>query len=165
MQATVRIEVRGRDQTLLAVREAKNAVMRAGAELIADLFTGSGTPISHMGVGTSDVPESDAFATTSLSNAADDPLQGETEAELAAEAFDEPEVDEINRVVRVRVRGTLPDAAAVRTVREAGLLARSAPDSAVLYNRVTFAPIDKRDDHELTLFWEITFPYGDLHFS
>ena len=89
----------------------------------------------------------------------------ETEAELAAEAFDEPEVDEINRVVRVRVRGTLPDAAAVGTVREAGLLARSAPDSAVLYNRVTFAPIDKRDDHELTLFWEITFPYGDLHFS
>jgi hypothetical protein len=32
----------------------------------------------------------------------------------------------------------------------------------ILYNRVTFAPIQKGDDHELTLFWEITFPYGDL---
>ena len=33
---------------------------------------------------------------------------------------------------------------------------------AVLYNRVVFAPVDKGDDHELTLFWEVEFPYGDL---
>jgi hypothetical protein len=33
----------------------------------------------------------------------------------------------------------------------------------VLYNRVTFAPVQKADDHDLTLFWEVSFPYGDLH--
>jgi hypothetical protein len=27
---------------------------------------------------------------------------------------------------------------------------------------VVFAPVDKGDDHELTLFWEVEFPYGDL---
>jgi hypothetical protein len=32
----------------------------------------------------------------------------------------------------------------------------------VLYNRVVFPPLDKRDDHELTLFWEVEFPFGDL---
>jgi hypothetical protein len=46
-------------------------------------------------------------------------------------------------------------------VREAGLISRNG-GAAVLYNRVTFAPISKGNDHELTLFWEINFPYGDL---
>ena len=32
----------------------------------------------------------------------------------------------------------------------------------MLYNRVTFAPVTKGDDHELTLFWEVEFPFGDL---
>ena len=34
--------------------------------------------------------------------------------------------------------------------------------ATVLYNRVIFSPINKDGSHELTLFWEITFPYGDL---
>jgi len=63
--------------------------------------------------------------------------------------------------VRVRVRGTVPAAAAVGTIREAALVSRSG-DNATLYNRVTFSPIQKTDDHELTLFWEVGFPYGDL---
>ena len=46
-------------------------------------------------------------------------------------------------------------------MREAGLLSRDG-DAAILYNRVTFAPITKGNDHELTLFWEVSFPYGDL---
>jgi hypothetical protein len=27
---------------------------------------------------------------------------------------------------------------------------------------VVFPTISKGDDHELTLFWEVSFPYGDL---
>ena len=27
---------------------------------------------------------------------------------------------------------------------------------------MTFSPIEKTGDHELTLFWEVGFPYGDL---
>ena len=46
-------------------------------------------------------------------------------------------------------------------MREAGLLSRGDGDP-VLYNRVIFAPIEKGADHELTLFWEVAFPYGDL---
>jgi hypothetical protein len=67
--------------------------------------------------------------------------------------------------VRVRIRATLPPPAAVGRIREAGLLARPEGGDGstdVLYNRVTFAPIDKRDDHELTMFWEVEFPFGDL---
>jgi hypothetical protein len=161
MRAHLRVELSTRAGELLEVRQEYNSVMRAGAELIANLFAGKGAPITHMGVGTSDAPETEDYATAGLTNAPDAPLEGPTEAAIPPEAFLAPEVDTQRRLVRVRVRATLPPEAAVGTVREAGLLARSG-DSAVLYNRVTFAPISKGDDHELTLFWEVTFPYGDL---
>jgi hypothetical protein len=152
------------DGTTVAVRQADNSVMRGGADLVARLFTGTGAPITHMGVGTSDTAETDGFATTALANegeAGAEPLTGGTEAPIPTEAFTIT-TDETRRVVLVRVRATLPPAAAVGTVREAGLLSRSEGAEPVLYNRVTFAPIAKGSDHELTLFWEVTFPYGDL---
>jgi hypothetical protein len=158
MRGRIRLELTDREGATLSVREAGNAVMRAGAELVAALFAGTGSAITHMGVGTSDAPETDAFATETLQP---DGLAGDTEAAIPAEAFLPPITDETRRVVRVRVRATLPPGAAVGTVREAGLLSRENGTS-VLYNRVTFAPIDKGDDHELTMFWEVTFPYGDL---
>ncbi len=164
MRAELRIELKSATGETLEIRHAHNAVMRSGAELIASLFTGQGAPITHMGVGTSASPETDAFATEQLTNDASDggtPLGGDTEAPLPVDSFLPPEIDEVRRVVRVRLRGTLPPSAAIGVVREAGLISRT-DDRAVLYNRVTFAPISKGDDHELTLFWEVTFPYGDL---
>ena len=164
MRAQLRLELRTVNGETLEVRHAHNAVMRAGAELLADLFAGRGAPITHMGVGTSDTPESDAYATEQLSNEAVGdlaPLEGDTEAEIPPEAFMPPEVDEVKRVVRVRLRSTLPAEAAVGTVREAGLISRDE-GGTVLYNRVTFSPINKGNDHELTMFWEVSFPYGDL---
>jgi hypothetical protein len=163
MRASLRIELRSAEGAILDAREARNAVMRGGAELIARLFAGQGTPITHMGVGTSNEPESEEYTTTALRNEAvgdGQPLESPTEAPIPPEAFTF-KVDQARRMVRVRVRGTLPAAAAVGTVREAGLIARSS-ESSILYNRVTFAPIVKGNDHELTMFWEITFPYGDL---
>jgi hypothetical protein len=164
MSATLRIELRTLDGAIVEVRRAHNAVMRTGAALIADLFAGRGTPITHMGVGTSDTPETGAYDTLQLSNEAagdEAPLQGNTEVQIPPESILPAIVDETRRVVRVQVRATLPAEAAVGRVREAGLLARN-DEGAVLYNRVTFAPIDKGDDHELTMFWEVSFPYGDL---
>jgi hypothetical protein len=158
MGGRIRLELRDRGSRIVEVREAENAVMQAGATLIAQLFSGSGSAITHMGVGTSDAPESDAFATAALTG---DGLAGDTEAAIPADAFVAPFVDEVHRVVRVKVRTTLPPLAAVGTVREAGLLSHGDGDP-VLYNRVTFSPIEKGDDHELTMFWEVTFPYGDL---
>jgi hypothetical protein len=164
MSATLRIELKTLDGVTVEVRRAHNAVMRSGATLIADLFAGRGTPITHMGVGTSDTPETGAYDTIQLSNEGigdEAPLQGSTEVEIPAEAILPAVIDEARRVVHVQVRGTLPADAAIGRVREAGLLARNE-EGAVLYNRVTFAPIDKGDDHELTMFWEVSFPYGDL---
>ncbi len=159
MRGQVRIELRSAAGETVVVREARNSVMEGGARLLAELFAGAGAPgITHMGVGVSDTPESDKFSTTALTPGE---LAGGTEAEIVKEAFKVQPADEIHRVVRVRVRGTLGEEQAVGTIREAGLLAKGGEQS-FLYNRVTFAPIDKQNDHELTMFWEVSFPYGDL---
>jgi hypothetical protein len=166
MRATLRLELTtgvGDGRRLVEEREARNSVMQAGADLVAHLFAGQGTPITHMGVGTSSDPESERFDTGTLSNDAvgdTPPLDGATEVELPADAFTFT-VDTTRRVVSVRIRGSLPNAAAVGIIREAGLIARDG-DGARLYNRVTFAPLEKGGDHDLTMFWDVSFPYGDI---
>lgn len=161
MRAHLTLELRRRDGVVLASRRGHNSVMAGGAQLLGSLFAGSGAaPINRMGVGTSSAPEPAGFDTAALTPG---DLAGATEVPLTADAFIQVPPDSGNRVVRVRVRGTLPESAAVGTIAEAGLLARTDDATAVLYNRITFAPVRKADDHELTLFWEVTFPYGDLH--
>jgi hypothetical protein len=153
MRALLRLELRRIDGGLVTVREAHNSVLRSGADLLAHMFAMQSTGITHMAVGSSDAPESQNFATTALTDA--------TEVPLTPAAFQVDPPDPVKRVVRVRIRGTVPAAAAVGTLREAGLVAHNGA-TASLYNRVVFAPIDKTGDHELTLFWEVGFPFGDL---
>lgn len=162
MKARLHLTLHTPDGNRVAERHACNTVMTSGAQLIADLFAGTGAGITHMGVGTSESSPDDV-AVTALSNDAvggDDPLEGETVGEIPADAFTSTVVEE-RRVVQVRVRGTLPADAAIGRIREAGLVS-TTDQGTVLYNRVVFAPVDKRDDHELTLFWEVEFPFGDL---
>jgi hypothetical protein len=153
MRALLRVEMRTAGGALVATREAHNSVLRSGANLMAQLFASQATGITHMGVGSSGAPETQDFTTTALTDV--------TEVPLSADAFQVDPPDPVKRVVRVRVRGTVPAAAAVGTLQEAALIAHNG-DSVTLYNRVVFAPIDKTGDHELTLFWEVGFPFGDL---
>jgi hypothetical protein len=153
MRAHLRIELKAMTGETIAVRQGYNSVLRGGADLLAHLFSGQGSGITHMGVGTSDAPEGEGFGTTALTEA--------TEVAISPDAFQIDPADPVKRVVRVRLRATVPAPDAVGTIREAALVSRSG-DTATLYNRVTFAPIDKSGDHELTLFWEVGFPYGDL---
>jgi hypothetical protein len=159
------------DGTLLEERRSHNAVLQGGGALVARLFAGQlAGGITHMGVGTSDTPEGDRFATTTLANPdGPDALTGATEVAITADQVSVQPPDETTRTVKVRIRATLPAAAAVGTIREAGLISRApapgaAPEAAtpVLYNRVVFPSLAKGTDHDLTLFWEVTFPYGDL---
>lgn len=162
MRATLTVELRDVGGAVLETRRAHNTVLRGGGQLIADLFTGGGGPITHMAVGTSD-DDPTSVTVTELGN--DDGtgqpgISGDTAATLPAEAF-AIEVDEPRNRVLVRVRGTLNDTAAVGILREAALVSRQDGDD-LLYNRVVFPPVTKGADHDLTLFWEIEFPFGNL---
>lgn len=162
MRARLEVELRDRDGTLLARRAARNTVLRSGGQLIADLFRGAGGPITHMAVGTSDAdPTSVAVTTLANDDGTGQPgITGDTAVAIPPEAIT-TSVDEVHGRVLVKIRATLPDAAAVGTLQEAGLLSRQGAGD-VLYNRVVFPAVDKGADHDLTLFWEVEFPFGDL---
>jgi hypothetical protein len=172
MRGRLHLILSDRDGRPVAERRATNTVMRSGAAIVAELFLGQGQPVTHMAVGVSDADPDDT-GRTALSNEAfgsDPPLTGATRAQVSPGSivFD---TDDVKRQVRVRMRATLPNDASVGKIREAGLVALvpaadpADPPTERLYNRVTFAPIEKGDDHELTLFWEVEFPFGDLSFS
>lgn len=162
MRGVLHIELRTADGAVVDRRQARNTVLQTGGQLVADLFSGRGGPITHMGVGTSD-DTPDATGVTGLGNddgSGSPGLTGAVTTAIPADAF-RSQVDDVHHRIVVRVRATLPADAAIGPIREAGLVSRRA-DGDVLYNRVTFAPIDKADDHEVTLFWEVEFPFGDL---
>ena len=161
MKAHLTMTLSDKNGRILSERTAWNSVMQQGAQLVAQLFAGQTGGITHMSVGTSDAPESEQFTTAALQVDPEE-LTGETSAPISSDAF-VITTDETRHLIRVRVRATLPQAAAVGRIREAGLISRSEGSDDILYNRVIMDPIDKGDDHELTLFWEVTFPYGDLN--
>jgi len=163
MRATVRLELRNAAGSVIEVRQARNSVMQGGAQLIANLFTGkSAAGITHMVVGLSGDPESEPFSSTALTTTGGTPdaLTGGNEAAIVPTDFT-IKTDAVKRLVLVQLHATLPPAAGIGTLREAGLISKGV--QTTLYNRVTFAPIEKQNDHELTMFWEVTFPYGDLN--
>lgn len=162
MRARLHLTLTTVDGRTVEERRASNTVLTSGARLIADLFAGAGSPITHLGVGTSDADSEDVGVAqlTNAANGDDPPLEGGTLGAIPADAFVATVVPE-RRVVELRIRTTLPPDAAIGRVREAGLVSQSEAGT-VLYNRVVFAPVEKRRDHDLTLFWEIEFPFGDL---
>ena len=164
MHATLHLHLTDRRGRRVAARRVRNSVMQGGARLVAQLFSGEGGPITHMAVGASGDPTPDDFDVAALSPTVEGdatPLAGSLEAPVGPFTI-VPDIT--RRLMLVRVRATLPEAAAVGLVREAGLVAQVG-EQRILYNRVTFPEVSKGDDHELTMFWEVTFPYGDLHWT
>jgi hypothetical protein len=154
----------------IARRRAHNAVLSGGAQLVADLFRGAGGagPVNRMTVGASPAPEVPPFATTELSPSSPDTgeLSGERDVELAPEAFTVT-VDADGRRILVTARAVLPggdpdDGTGLHgPVAEAALLHQGEDGARRLYNRVTFEPVNKRAEQELSLYWEVAFPFGD----
>lgn len=167
MRGHLQLELTDRQGAVVARRDVWNTVMQSGAAIVAELFAGQGAPVTHMAVGTSDASPDDTALTNLVNEAVGESpaLTGDIRTPIspASVVF---ETDDVKRQIRVRLRATLPATAAVGRIREAGLVSLGADGTTErLYNRVTFAPIDKGDDHELSLFWEVAFPFGDLSFS
>jgi len=166
----LRVEVRDASGVLVGAREVPNTVVRSGAELLAALFTGkTATPLNGFGVGTNGQPTSAPYEVPSLAafDEAGQPLVGPVAAPIAPDAFTVETVAAEQRV-RIRARSVLPPQAANAAdgrdvaIAEAalGVLDGTGAKLAAIYNRVVFEPIPKAREHELVLYWEISFPYG-----
>ena len=147
------LTLRRRDATGAVVEErrAHNSIVLSGRDLVAKLFIGEPiAAVSHVAVGTG--------------SAAVDPS---ADSQLGSELFRKP----INAIVpaqhlatteddrrKVTITADLDFAEGNGALTEAGLFnAELGGPADVMYNRVTFPPINKTSDFKLTLIWEIIF--------
>jgi hypothetical protein len=157
---------------VVARRQAHNAVLRSGAEMLAAMFRGeAGAAPTGFAVGLSDEPPAPPFDPTPPVVLRPDNTQGilRPAAALAPDAMTVTVLAE-EMLVRVAVRATLPADAGVSPdgkevavdIAEAclGVLAPDGQSLSRIYNRVVFDAVPKTALHELALFWEVDFPYG-----
>lgn len=143
------------DGRVVDERVAHNDITLAGRQLVARLFNGTVQEqvprVSRMCVGSS----GEAF------NAEKNAL-GAVIGCVPIDSVEESTVaDSSSRQrKRLRITGELGTTQCNGELREAGLFtARNERDPAaeVMYNRVTFAPINKSPEFQLTLVWDILF--------
>lgn len=163
------VAVRDPRGVVTARRRASNTVFLTGATLVGELFAGqAATPVNGMGVGTNPEPSGPPYDAVQLdtNDEGGTPLTGPVVVALVGEDVTIGPADELR--VRVLIRGVIPaegaqavDGGPVR-IAEAALGVLSTEGTALdrIYNRVTFEPVPKEADHELSLYWEVFFPYG-----
>jgi hypothetical protein len=148
------LTVRASDGSVVDSRQARNIVLRGGAELIARRFAGvDGTgPVDRVRVGFGhDVAAAD---TTALTPPADGTVPASAlETALPASAFtitsDKP------GVVSVAVSAVFAPTVDLTDVTEAALASAER-----LYNQVVFEPVQMRVGQNVTFFWQIDFAFG-----
>jgi hypothetical protein len=164
-------ELREPGGPVLCRREARNTVLRSGAELIADLLSGrAAIPINAVAVGIDPEPSAPPYERSALTTALDGSPVSENVVQPISVADAEPEKADDDFQIKLRFRSVLPpglgapladDAPAAESGEAAlGVLAEDGQSLARIYNRVVFEPIPKRREHELSLYWEISIPYG-----
>jgi hypothetical protein len=150
-QGRLLLTIRDERGEVVATRAAKNRVLRGGANVIANLFSGARTtPIDRvrLGFGQASIePTADA-----LTRPAEDIPQERLEAPLKTEHFTVRLADDR---VTVDVAAPFEPQQDIAGVSEAGLVSGD-----VLYNQVVFEPVTLRQGQVVTFFWQIDFPFG-----
>lgn len=151
----LRITVRSADGAVLALREARNQVLRNGAKVVAQLFSGkSAQPINRLQLGfATQEAAADATALTS-SNPPLPPLPPAALSSPIAPAAFTIDTTPAN-MVRLTANTVFTPTVPLANVSEAGLFAGND-----LYNQVVFEPISLDPSQNITFFWEIDFPFG-----
>jgi hypothetical protein len=150
------LRVEAADGTLLAERHAGNMVLRGGAAIIANLFTGAGSakPIDTIGIGFAKLPgDAELIQLTPPPDPAAGIKPEELRTPLPPESFTIA-ADQAG-AVQVRVAARFKPTRELADVSEAGLLAGDS-----LYNQVIFEPVTLSTGQDVTLFWQIDFPFG-----
>ena len=152
-QGRLTLTIESPDGRLVARRDARNLVVKGGAQIIAGLFSGKGkTAIDNVRIGfgkaTADV------SSTALTA----PAQAIDPAHLRAPLTDANFTVDGGGATSVTVRISAPfnpQEEKIENVSEAGLFAGDT-----LYNQVVFEPITMLKDHVITFFWQVDFPFG-----
>jgi hypothetical protein len=139
---------------LIAERRTRNIVLRQGAAIIASLFAGQAgaLPINTVKVG---FGQEGATAETTALVPPDDTTIPVSALTSAIAPTDFTLVTDKPNSVQVLVSSLFRPSQELTNVTEAGLMAGDK-----LYNQVVFEPVTLRPGQDVTLFWEIDFPFG-----
>jgi hypothetical protein len=153
-QGRLLLLVRERGATV-ARRQGTNMVLRAGATLIAQLFTGAADVKAVDTVGLGFATEAGGAEATALT---DPPASANIPPEalriaFVADAFQL--VTDQAGVVQVKIAAAFNPTQELTDVTEAGLLS-----GTTLYNQVIFEPVVLHVGQSVTFFWQIDFPFG-----
>jgi hypothetical protein len=138
---------------LVAERRVNNIVLRQGATIVAKLFAGvpTASAVTHVQLGFA--REAAGPDTTALTPP-DPPIPEENlRAAIAAESF--RIIDDNLAAIKVAINALFRPTIELKDVSEAGLIAGTS-----LYNQVVFEPVTLRPGQDITLFWEVDFPFG-----
>ena len=149
----MRLEVRSPEGELETRRDATNTVLRQGADIVARRFAGApdNPPINRVQVGFG--RETIDAESTSLTGPPSGIDPQALITELTPDQF-QIATDEVG-FVRVSVAAEFRPTVELEGVSEAGLMAGDR-----LYNQVVFEPVTLRPGQNVTLFWEVDFPFG-----
>ncbi|WP_148717117.1 hypothetical protein [Chitinolyticbacter meiyuanensis] len=146
------IVVRDLDGRIVEERRVNNLITTAGRQVLAQLMTGAVAPGRlQIAVGGSGQPASpDDVGLHKPLDVAEASVPS-----LEAKAIGDGELPR----VLAKVQATLPARGGgdVQELQEAGIVLSLSNEQSVLYNRVTFPPINRSGNLELTLTWEVIF--------
>jgi hypothetical protein len=132
------LTVRSADGEVVAERRAENLVLRKGATIIANLFSGAAGATADL---TALTPPDPALPVATLRS----PLKPENFKVVADQASE----------IQVSISAVFHPALDLPNVTEAGLLAGED-----LYNQVVFEPLTLHTSQDITFFWQVNFPFG-----
>ena len=125
-----------RDGKVIQEENVSNIIVTAGKSLVATLVSGSGTPFSHMAIGTGSTTE--VVANTALGS--------ETgRVTLTSKVA-------TNNVIAYI--GDFPAGTGTGTITEAGIL--NASSAGTMLNRATFSSVNKTASDALKITWSVT---------
>jgi hypothetical protein len=159
LKGRMRCEVKSRSGVVIAERHATNIVLRNGATLVANLFSGAAgfkaINTLQVGFGT----EQAAAEATALTPP---PAPQPPATPIPPEALKSPIapanfsiVTDKPGLIQVTVASVFHPTVDLDNVSEAGLLGGDQ-----LYNQVVFEPVPLRVGQDVTFFWEVDFPFG-----
>ncbi|MDB6062014.1 MAG: hypothetical protein JWM78_2117 [Verrucomicrobiaceae bacterium] len=139
---------------LIAERRTRNIVLRQGASIIANLFAGQAGAFAINNVQVGFAQDGATAETTALVPPDDTTIPASALISAIAPTDFSIVTDKPNSV-QVLIASVFRPTQELINVTEAGLLAGDK-----LYNQVVFEPVTLRPGQDVTLFWEIDFPFG-----
>lgn len=157
MRGQMTISLTDPDGRVVYERTHKNRIVKAGRQLVAQLFGGitSGTPpskVTHMGVGTNGATATDDQQDLLTPRLPRNPISTVTYSEV----IDTGPSGQVKRVkASLQTVFDFNEANGTDPLREAAIF--TAPTGGIMYNRVVFDPVTKSNNFKLTLIWDIVF--------